>query len=252
MADGKRYYWLRLHDDFFSSVRIKKLRRMDGGDTYVIIYLKLQLKSIKSDGVLTWKGYEQDFVDELALDIDESPDDIRVTLAYLLSCGLAETTDNVNFFLPYAVDNTGSEGASAKRWRDWKSRQDAKTLDSNESLTQHKQITNGEKEIEKEIEKEKEIDRDSALFKLFWDAYPKKVGKQAAVKSFTKALKQTDVDTMLKAIDTQKQSDQWRRDNGRYIPNPATWLNQGRWEDVVSGDSGEDSSSRWNIRADVG
>ena len=37
MAEAKRYYWLRFRDDFFDSKRIKKLRRMAGGDTYVII-----------------------------------------------------------------------------------------------------------------------------------------------------------------------------------------------------------------------
>ena len=95
-------------------------------------------------------------------------------------------------------------------------------------------------------------DRDSALFAVFWDAYPKKVGKQAAFKSFSKALAHVSVDTMVDAIEQQKKSDQWRRDNGRFIPNPTTWLNQGRWEDVVDGDSGQDNDSRWGLRADIG
>ena len=42
------------------------------------------------------------------------------------------------------------------------------------------------------------------------------------------------LETLLTAIDRQKRGDQWSRDNGRYIPNPATWLNQGRWEDEVT------------------
>ena len=156
MADGKRYYWLRLHDDFFRSYRIKKMRKMAGGDTYLVIYLKMQLKAMKTDGVLTWKGYEDDFVMELAGDLDEEPDNVRVTLAYLLSCGLAETDDKVNFFLPYAVENTGSEGASAQRVREFRQR---KTLQCNNGVTQVKQICNGEKEIEKEIEIEIESEK---------------------------------------------------------------------------------------------
>lgn len=154
MADGKRYYWLKLYDDFFGSIRIKRLRKMAGGDTYVVIYLKLQLKAMKSDGVLKWKGYEQDFVDELALDLDEEPDDVRVTLMYLLSCGLAETQDNVNFFFPYAVENTGSEGASAQRVREFRERQ---ALQCNTDVTQVKRTCNGE--IEKEIDT-RDRDRD--------------------------------------------------------------------------------------------
>lgn len=145
MADGKRYYWLKLYDDFFGSLRIKKLRKMAGGDTFVIIYLKMQLKAIKSDGVLTFKGVEADFVDELALDLDEEPDNVRLTLAYLVSCGLCETSDNINFFLPYSVENTGSEGSSAKRMRDFRERQ-ASLCDA--SVTHPLRLSDGEKEID--------------------------------------------------------------------------------------------------------
>lgn len=68
-------------------------------------------------------------------------------------------------------------------------------------------------------------------FSHFWSAYPKKIGKQAARKAFDKAIKATDISTILKAIELQRQSPQWSKDNGQYIPNPATWLNQGRWDD---------------------
>ena len=68
-------------------------------------------------------------------------------------------------------------------------------------------------------------------FDQFWREYPKKVGKQAAIKAFKRV--KVPVDTLLTAIDRQKRGDQWSRDNGRYIPNPATWLNQGRWEDEL-------------------
>lgn len=125
MAEGKRYYWLRLHDDFFTSARVKKLRKMAGGDTYLIIYLKMQLKAMKTEGILRWTGLEDNFADELALDLDEEPDNVKVCLAYLLSCGLAETDDQINFFFPYAVANTGSETASTQRVRDFRARQKA-------------------------------------------------------------------------------------------------------------------------------
>ena len=123
MADEKRYYWLRLYDDFFGSFRIKKLRKMAGGDTYVIIYLKMQLKAMKTDGILKYRGLGTDFVDEIAIDIDEDPDNVRVTLMYLLSCGLAETNDQQTFFFPYSVENTGSETSSAQRMREARKRQ---------------------------------------------------------------------------------------------------------------------------------
>ncbi len=93
---------------------------------------------------------------------------------------------------------------------------------------------------EKEKEKEKEnitgVTADkppvpSGSFEKFWSAYPKKVGKQAAKKAFDRV--KVPVETLLTAIERQKCSAQWSRDNGQYIPNPATWLNQGRWEDEL-------------------
>ncbi len=150
MAEAKRYYWLKLKDDFFNSKRIKKLRKMAGGDTYTIIYLKMQLLAMKTDGMLTFTGLEDDFADELALDLDESPDDVKVTLAFLMSCGLAETSDNVSFFFPFSVENVGSENASAQRVREHRKRQEA--LQCNTDVTPMKQICNGEIEIEKEID----------------------------------------------------------------------------------------------------
>lgn len=69
-------------------------------------------------------------------------------------------------------------------------------------------------------------------FEQFWAAYPRKVGKQAALKAFKGVT--IPVETLVSAIKRQECSDQWTRDNGKYIPNPATWLNQGRWEDELA------------------
>ena len=150
---SKKYYWLKLRDDFFTSKRIKKLRNMAGGDTYVIIYLKMQLLAMKTDGILRWTGLEDKFADELALDLDEKPDDVEVTLMYLLRTGLAETSDNINFFLPFAVENTGTESSSAERVRAFRAREkEVKALQCNTDVT----ACNTEKEIEKEIEIEEE------------------------------------------------------------------------------------------------
>lgn len=118
-----------------------------------------------------------------------------------------------------------------------------------------------EKEVEGEEEKEKEDDSPTPPtpqgFGEFWQAYPKKVGKQSALKSFANAMKTTDLQTILAAIERQKRSRQWNRDGGQYIPYPATWLNQERWEDELGGvkDAGAvasgDPSKSWSLRADI-
>lgn len=85
-------------------------------------------------------------------------------------------------------------------------------------------------------------------FEKFWAAYPKKVGKDAARRAFDK--REPDaalVSTMVSALGWQKQRDQWLREEGRFIPNPATWLNQARWEDARPGDTAEWHETRSGI-----
>lgn len=93
---------------------------------------------------------------------------------------------------------------------------------------------NKEKDIKETVltdskEKAATLDRD---FDKFWAVYPRKEGKQDAKRAFLK-IKPDDslLETMLTAIQRQKQSDQWSEP--RYIPHPATWLNGRRWEDEV-------------------
>ena len=66
-------------------------------------------------------------------------------------------------------------------------------------------------------------------FDLFWGQYPLKRGKDKALEAWAK--KKPPIDDVLQALQWQKQSEQWQKNNGQFIPNPATYLNQGRWKD---------------------
>jgi hypothetical protein len=69
-------------------------------------------------------------------------------------------------------------------------------------------------------------------FDTFWDAYPRKVGKDAARKAWSKLKPSNELaDRIIFAVDQQKRSPQWLKEGGQYIPHPVTWLNQGRWQD---------------------
>jgi hypothetical protein len=71
-------------------------------------------------------------------------------------------------------------------------------------------------------------------FDVFWEHYPRHEGKVKARESFIKALRKgVKLDELVAAIEKHKQSAQWQKDGGQYIPHPATWLNQQRWEDEV-------------------
>ena len=70
MGENKKYFWLKLYNDFFSSKRIKRLRSLAGGDTYTIIYLKMQLKALKDDGYLYFDGVMDEFAEELSTNLE--------------------------------------------------------------------------------------------------------------------------------------------------------------------------------------
>lgn len=157
MAEAKRYYWLRFQQDFFKSKRIKKLRKLAGGDTFTIIYLKMQLLSLKDNGILFFDSIEDSFADEIALDIDEDAENVKITVNYLLSTGLLVPVDECSYELPYTKANIGSETASTLRSRACREKKalqcntDATLLQQNATHVQ--QSCN----VEKEIDIEKDI-----------------------------------------------------------------------------------------------
>lgn len=120
---AKKYFWLKLMNDFFQQPKMKKLRRIAGGDTYTIIYLKMQLLSLKTHGKLYFDGVEETFAEELALTIDEDEDNVLFTLMYLQKQGLIEQVDEREYALPEAMQHIGSESASAERMRRLRERQ---------------------------------------------------------------------------------------------------------------------------------
>ena len=122
-SETKRMYWLKLKKSLiYDNIAVKKMRRYPGGDTYVIIYLKLLLKAVTNDGVIYFQGIEESFADELALIIDEDAKAIGNTLSILESLKLIEANQSNGFLLPDAVENSGSETSSAERMRKLRSR----------------------------------------------------------------------------------------------------------------------------------
>ena len=75
---------------------------------------------------------------------------------------------------------------------------------------------------------------ENLAFISFWKAYPRKISKQQALRAWNKLKpSQALTDVIMRALEMQKKSDQWQRDNGAFIPHASTWLNQQRWEDEL-------------------
>lgn len=151
---NKRYYWIQLAQDFFKSKEMKLLRKIAGGDTHTIIYLKMMLISLEDGGHIYYDGLADNLAEEIALVIDENVEDIKITLIFLESKGLLARNSDRDYFLEQVPEMVGSETASARRVR--KFRENQLALQCNTDVTKR----NGdiEKDIDIEIEKEKDVD----------------------------------------------------------------------------------------------
>lgn len=152
---AKKYVWLKLKEDFFKQKSIKKLRKMAGGAVYTLIYLKMQLASLKNEGKLYFEGVEDDFIAELSLDLDESVEDIQMTVLYLQKNNLIEFGELPDeYILPEVVGSIGSETASAERKRQQRAREKAKLLlenkDCDNVTTKSHLVTDSHTEEEEE------------------------------------------------------------------------------------------------------
>ncbi|MHB1679975.1 MAG: phage replisome organizer N-terminal domain-containing protein [bacterium] len=157
---NKRYYWLRLKEDFFSQPYIKKLRKIAGGDTYTIIYQKILLLSIKTNGYLIFQGIEKTFEEELSLILDEDVDNIRITMTFMKANKLIEDDikNKDEFLLPDMIELIGSETQSTIRSRNFRDFKKQQALQCNADATQSQHICNKNATPEKEIELDKDKD----------------------------------------------------------------------------------------------
>lgn len=263
----KKYYWLKLKEDFFQDVRMKKLRKVAGGDTYTIIYLKLQLLSIKNNGVLIYNGYLETIEEEFALAIDEDIQNVKMTLAFLFANKLIEEVEKNKFLMTETIKCIGSETAAAERMRNHRKQENEKnqklTYSNNENeydlcknaLHCYTDVTNcyadvtscytekredidkrEDKEIDKKQEKKQKLEQ---MFEAFWVLYPKKINKRQCLTAFCniKGLEK-EFESIIKALKEDRSSEQWQRDNGKFIPYPLTWLHQERWKSTFEAPNG--------------
>lgn len=150
VVKNKRYYWIQLAQDFFKSKEMKLLRKIAGGDTHTIIYLKMMLISLEDGGHIYYDGLADNLAEEIALVIDENVEDIKITLIFLESKGLLTRKNDRDYFLEQVPEMVGSETASARRVRKFRENQLALQCNTNETKC------NGdiEKDIDTDTEKE--------------------------------------------------------------------------------------------------
>ena len=125
---------------------------------------------------------------------------------------------------------------TVSNWREYQEteQQTEQRLNSNRTATEQRLNTNKNVRTEECKNEKKRHTTESESFKAFYSAYPRKVSKQPALKAFTKLVEPNAAELLpviLAALKWQTTSPEWQRDNGRYVPHPATYLNEHRWDD---------------------
>ena len=152
-----KYYWLRLKQDFFDNKEIKKLRRVAGGDTFTIIYLKMMVLSIKNDGLLVFDGTEESLAEQLSLELDEGIEDIKLTLAFLSANNLMEQVAENDYLLNKVPPLIGAETDAAERMRRMRERKQTE-LPSNIVTPECNSVTQSKSKSKRESKSETKLD----------------------------------------------------------------------------------------------
>ena len=190
---NKRYYWLKLKNDFFEGDEINWLEEQENGAVYILFYLKLCLWSLRSDGVLMRRvgKMEIPYDTKKLAEITGTPLPAAETaMALLTSAGLVEVQENGALFMPQMEDMTGSEterAAIMRKYRTPKTEKENHSEDSDREIevqssnhnvitmlpepnhnvitslpeTDHIVDTEIEKELESELESETEPEKES-------------------------------------------------------------------------------------------
>lgn len=254
MSENKKYYWLKLKEDFFEDETIKFIEEQENGIKYSNFYLKLCLKSVKTEGKLirlvgeTLIPYDINSLSKLTgVDFDT----VRSAMNLFESIELVKILESGEIYLSQIDELIGSETNKAQLMRRLRAQQ--KKVKGNDVTQMLPEI-----DIDIDIDKEKDIDNIYVQnevqkpdwedkFEQFWRLYPKKQNKKK-VQLWFKNKKPNDAlfDTIIKKLKNFIDTVDWQKENGKYIPMPTTWLNGERWNDEIK------SGSSNNIFYEIG
>ncbi|MGN1057203.1 MAG: hypothetical protein ACI4QS_10880 [Comamonas sp.] len=222
--------WFRLYSEFAHDPKVQMMSE-------AMQRRYIMLMCMRCNGDVTLHD------DEVAFHLRISAEDWAQTKALFISKGFID--DNLNLLnwekRQFKNDSTTSSAERVRRFREKKKQ----VSNADETLHETLPVTldnaaDTDTDTEQNRNKrERKTDRSASaqledLFNRFWVAYPRKIGKDAARSAFAKRKPdEAMLGQMLSAIDAQKQTEQWQRDGGQYIPHPSTWLNQGRFNDEV-------------------
>lgn len=165
VSGNKRYYWLKLKEDFFEDDTMAWLEEQENGKDYIIFYLKLCLKSLSEEGYLARYVGERLIpydVKALAKLTNTSADTVAVAMKLFIEIGLVSQLDSGEIYMNQINEMIGTETDGARRVRKHRAKQKAlEQANNNELLQSNSDVTKSNTDIEKEIDKEldKELEK---------------------------------------------------------------------------------------------
>ena len=159
---NKKYYWLKLKENFFEEDTIAWIEEQPNGKEYSLFYLKLCLKSLKTNGLLI-RNVGQMIVPYDAKTLSKitntDVDTVMVALELFKQIGLIQMLENGEIYLTQLENMVGSETSKAQLMRNKRAKDKQKTIEGN-IVTKELPNCYTEIEIEKDIEKDREIEKE--------------------------------------------------------------------------------------------
>lgn len=263
--------WIKICTDIFDDEKILLIESMPDADSIIVIWFKLLCLSGKQNNKGVFMLNDKiAYTEEMLAAIFRRPlNTVRLALKTFESYGMIEIIDNVitipNWEKHQNLDTLEKKREYDKAYQSNKRMQQKLLIEEKNrnnivraSYDGQTTVVPLEKELEEDIDieekenpKEKENTRTSsascgAFFDSFWKSYPKKKGKDKCMRWFSSHKVTSELlEQMLNAIEEQKKSKDWQKDNGQFIPYPYTWLNQGRWKDEVEESIKVDNQEDW-------
>lgn len=215
--------WVKLSVGWYKSDDIQLIRKLQDGDSIALMFVML----LAMAGDRNESGYIPYSEEDLSALLDMPLSTVRMALKAMESRRMIDFNDGL-FHITNWDKYQSVEGMEKIKEQNRIRKQNQREREKQKALVAQQQLALPAPD---DPPKEKGPTAAERRFERWYKTYPKKVGRGAAEKAFAKYKPDDQLtDTMIRAVEAQKQSRQWKEG---YIPNPATWLNQKRWLDEL-------------------
>ena len=249
MSDVK---WIKIVTDIFDDEKIMLIEAMPEADSIIVVWFKILCMAGKqNNGGVLMLNSRMPYTDEmLATIFRRSLPVVRLALGVFEQLEMIEIISGA-VTIPNWGKHQNIEGMQARRnymagyMRDYREKQKllAESTDSKHLHKPNVSDADKERDIEVDIDKSKSniADKPRDDFDVFWKAYPRKTAKEDARKAYAVLMKKKDaptIDRLIESIEAHKRSEAWKKDDGQFIPHPATYIRQGRYDDEIKTQGG--------------